>query len=528
MVHTGVLRLRDSVGEWFDFLEHALRPESMLWAILFGVVALASFCYMLQAFINIKRRRWESTYYGMFCLCLFLWTASSALSMLVSPPMDSVLASLGQVGMWFGPAFMCLHVWRQVSYREITVPQFILYLTVPTVLTLAMLLETLGWPLEAAWSGYTWQMLLFAVYMALLVLRCYLLCFNVFYQMPRHMRRSTFCILIALTAVTLSAVGYLFLHAAVARLLVLAAMGLALYYFNKTFSIASSSNVIVTSRDFVFGNLSTLVLTVSRKGRILDWNKREPGALAPLPEPVYLEPVELYRRRIVQQHNGRVSAHDENVLTITVGGAERHYLLRTNQVSSKKRHYGYLVEISEVTQIYAVLRYVEEIAMIDQLTGMYNRNAYTNMADKMAAPENLPLAVVVGDVNNLKQLNDVAGHLYGDKLLVTVADIVKKTVPQNAFAARIGGDELVILLPQGDDDAVLRLIGQMEAACAAVEDVEIGVPSVSWGYALMQAMDEPYGEVFARADNMMYEKKRQLHASRAAAQAAIQENETAL
>jgi diguanylate cyclase (GGDEF)-like protein len=116
---------------------------------------------------------------------------------------------------------------------------------------------------------------------------------------------------------------------------------------------------------------------------------------------------------------------------------------------------------------------------------------------------------MVGDVNNLKAINDTQGHLSGDALLSKVAEIMKNHISNNAFAARIGGDEFVILVPNSDSKEALRTLACIEQDCAEVKGEKYGTPSVSWGYAVMQSADQIYNDVFTKADAMMYEAKRQ-------------------
>jgi diguanylate cyclase (GGDEF)-like protein len=141
---------------------------------------------------------------------------------------------------------------------------------------------------------------------------------------------------------------------------------------------------------------------------------------------------------------------------------------------------------------------------------MYNRNAYMSVAPNMIEAANMPLAIIVGDVNDLKKMNDTLGHLCGDRLLITVAALVRGEAPEGAFAARVGGDEIVLLIPRGGEDAAKRFMKDVDSKCAAVHDKEFDSPSISWGYAIMDSADEDYNAVFARADAMMYARKQKM------------------
>jgi diguanylate cyclase (GGDEF)-like protein len=250
-----------------------------------------------------------------------------------------------------------------------------------------------------------------------------------------------------------------------------------------------------------------VVITVSRKGSILDWNKKSSDVGMALPRPRYKESYDHYRARLLESCNGVTSPHDDNIITTTINGVERHYLFTHHEIGYKGRIFGRLVEISEVTKSYSVLRYLEEIAMVDNLTGLRNRNAYIDAVKTILVPENMPLGIIVGDVNNLKRTNDVQGHLQGDRLLQSVSAIISDNMPAESSVFRIGGDELVLLIPRATPDVPQKFVNGVTAGCEAATDEIYGTPSISWGCALMTDLSQNYNEVFRAADAMMYENK---------------------
>lgn len=128
------------------------------------------------------------------------------------------------------------------------------------------------------------------------------------------------------------------------------------------------------------------------------------------------------------------------------------------------------------------LRYFEEIAMRDQLTNLYSRNAYIEMAKVIVTQQNMPLCVVVGDANHLKVINDTHGH--------------------------IGGDEFVILVPNLGQAVTAYMIECINADLANITDDKFGQPEVAWGCAVMESPSQDYNAIFKQADAMMYETKK--------------------
>jgi diguanylate cyclase (GGDEF)-like protein len=428
-----------------------------------------------------------------------------------------IVILLGNMAFVFLPAIFCLHVWTQVYYKTITTGTMVGYLIVPAFLCIFMIYQAVtGSWYETVWNFLilrptTFSRILFIIYWFVMLIRSFLLCFQVFYQMPKHMRDSTFLIISALAVLAAQGALSAFINVNVTEdvspLLYLLAL---IFVLNRTFRgffRASAANVIATSREFVFANLSTLVLILSKKGRILEWNKKGASIGSFLP-PRYLQPFEKYKEKLLTTGNGVVSPHDSNIITVTIKGEEYHLLITTHPIGEGRKQYGNLVEINEVTNVYSVLRYMESIAAIDQMTGLYNRNAYFEQAQLLMEKEYLPLTIVIGDVNNLKLINDSIGHLCGDRMLTCISDILRETAPENVFIARIGGDELVMLAPNMDSDVAEAFADRFQRRAEEIFDDEFGTPSISWGWATMYDPAEDYNEVFKRADEMMYARKR--------------------
>ncbi|MDR3053488.1 MAG: GGDEF domain-containing protein [Coriobacteriales bacterium] len=515
--------------------------------LLLAIIVLVDFG---RAAYGARRRSLESRQFLFLCVPILLWTALHLSLAFFFPTYadETWVLALSDTLKAFILALLCLHVWSQVSFRPITATTVVRYLTVPVVLLgIAALLyfypnlnpgasiqdvgmqasqqvtnqgaltteqdAVLQAGLQAgqeALNLHSLQAFLFTVFSLVILARSYLLCFNVFYQMPRHMRLSTHKLLLAISAVALVWLLDIAVTLPVGLNNALTALSyfITLYAFFAAFFIANSSNVIVTSREFVFASLSTFVITVSLKGNILDCNKKGlvEGNLLPMPR--YKEPYEDYRKRILTSCNGVMSPHDENVITATINGVEQHYLFTPHNIGYHGRGFGRLVEISEITKTYSVLRYLEDIAMYDNLTGLQNRNAYIEKVKAIVTAENMPLGIIVGDVNNLKKINDTLGHLQGDQLLTTITDIINANTPLGASVFRIGGDELVLLLPRTDVETIQRFVRDVTVACAEAKDPDFGAPSISWGLAMMMDAAQDYNEVFRAADAMMYENKR--------------------
>jgi len=142
----------------------------------------------------------------------------------------------------------------------------------------------------------------------------------------------------------------------------------------------------------------------------------------------------------------------------------------------------------------------------DQLTGLYNRRFYEEELKRLDTIRNLPISLVMADVNGLKLTNDAFGHIAGDNLLKKIAGILKRECRADDILARIGGDEFVILLPQTDSIQVQRIIGRIADRIKA-EKSDRNIVSAAIGYSVKQSVMESMHDVFMKAEDDMYRHK---------------------
>lgn len=157
----------------------------------------------------------------------------------------------------------------------------------------------------------------------------------------------------------------------------------------------------------------------------------------------------------------------------------------------------------------------DDLASRDDLTGLRNRRAFTTSSElvlKGASPGKI--ALVLFDVNGLKQLNDGCGHQTGDELLRLAARQLQGAAAGGASVYRIGGDEFAILLLRskgGQLAAMLRCLKPFEAPfpdCAHQHMVRM-----SFGYASCEE-GEGFESLFRRADLRLRESKDKLYGLR--------------
>ncbi|MFN2363138.1 MAG: diguanylate cyclase, partial [Halarsenatibacteraceae bacterium] len=142
----------------------------------------------------------------------------------------------------------------------------------------------------------------------------------------------------------------------------------------------------------------------------------------------------------------------------------------------------------------------------DSLTGLYNRRFFEEELKRLDTGRQLPISIVMIDVNGLKVINDTYGHKAGDKHLQKVADILKDSIRQEDILARWAGDEFVILMPNTDYEAAKMLYSRIKKNCLI--SYQNGNPvSVAVGFAVKKNSGVNITEVLEEADKNMYKDK---------------------
>jgi len=142
----------------------------------------------------------------------------------------------------------------------------------------------------------------------------------------------------------------------------------------------------------------------------------------------------------------------------------------------------------------------------DRLTGLYNRSYFEDALERLDTERQLPLSIIIGDVNALKLTNDIFGHQAGDKLLREVAKTLKESCRQEDIIARWGGDEFIILLPQTNAGNSQKIINRIRQKCKERSSTPVPI-SIALGSATKKDMKEDIQGIIKRADDMMYNNK---------------------
>ncbi len=147
---------------------------------------------------------------------------------------------------------------------------------------------------------------------------------------------------------------------------------------------------------------------------------------------------------------------------------------------------------------------VEFISFHDKLTGLYNRYYFEEELKRLDTQRQLPISIIMADVDGLKNVNDRFGHSLGDKLIIEVANLLKDSCRKEDIIARWGGDEFIIFLPKTSEESALEVLNRIiEAYHSQKLDDEINI-SVSLGFATKNEENKNMEAVIEKADKNMY------------------------
>jgi two-component system C4-dicarboxylate transport sensor histidine kinase DctB len=190
---------------------------------------------------------------------------------------------------------------------------------------------------------------------------------------------------------------------------------------------------------------------------------------------------------------------------------ESELALRQSNEALSQAHSSLEQRNSELEALSAELRLK---AITDPLTGLFNRRFFLDAVSKLVSAanrHNLPLCVMMIDVDHFKQINDLHGHLAGDKILLTLACLYTEEMREADVLARFGGEEFIIALPHTDAPAA-RIVAERIRAKVMNHSIEIDgetvCATISIGISQHRPNEESIKEAIQRADKALYQAKK--------------------
>jgi diguanylate cyclase (GGDEF)-like protein/PAS domain S-box-containing protein/putative nucleotidyltransferase with HDIG domain len=161
---------------------------------------------------------------------------------------------------------------------------------------------------------------------------------------------------------------------------------------------------------------------------------------------------------------------------------------------------------NDITERKEKQKEIEYLNLHDHLTGLYNRRFFEEELIRLDVERNLPLSIMMIDVNGLKLINDTLGHAMGDEMLIKSANTIRFSLRADEITARIGGDEFSVILPKCDETQVSAIAERIEENIE--KESEDGIPmSLAIGSYTKTDSKENILDVLKKAESIMYKNK---------------------
>jgi len=214
-----------------------------------------------------------------------------------------------------------------------------------------------------------------------------------------------------------------------------------------------------------------------------------------------------FQEQLIDLWHGKTFQQRE-VVNHSLNGSQLHIHMQFHVMPGHEADWSMvLVSLVDITARKKAEAYLEYLGKHDVLTKLRNRAFYAEELNRLSRKGPWPVSVLAIDLNGLKEVNDEQGHAAGDALLRRAGEVLSKAVDSPACAARIGGDEFVVLLPATDEQGAQALRERLLSVLDMNNQFYPGHPlNFAIGSATCQAGGSLEAAVQA-ADNGMYQAK---------------------
>lgn len=223
---------------------------------------------------------------------------------------------------------------------------------------------------------------------------------------------------------------------------------------------------------------------------------------------------EHFKNELVDMWGGKTYYEREGVNYSLTGEPVNVHLHWTLMPGHENDFNWVLVALQDVTARKKAEDYLRYLGTHDVMTGLYNRAFFEETLQTLEADRKDPVSFVIVDLNGLKATNDLLGHNAGDKLIRRTAEVLKASIENGYCAARIGGDEFIIIMPDANEQKAKEMVERVESLVVMNNkyyrepelSVSIGDSTSAPGFSLLKFI--------SLADDAMYQSKGLFHRRR--------------
>ena len=166
----------------------------------------------------------------------------------------------------------------------------------------------------------------------------------------------------------------------------------------------------------------------------------------------------------------------------------------------------FVTVVTDVTERKKNLEEMKRQYYHDEMTGLYNRKYINEIIKGEWFNENLPVSIIIGDINGLKIMNNAFGRDSGDEFIKKVAESIIKACRLSDVIARTGGDEFMILLPKTQLEVTEKIISRTKNFLQSDTELD-AILSISFGWAEINSEEQNIEQLFSEAEELMLKHK---------------------
>lgn len=272
----------------------------------------------------------------------------------------------------------------------------------------------------------------------------------------------------------------------------------------------SNQGLLPLSKEQIFNNMDEMLVIVDQNDIIVDVNTSFKDTFDVNNQAIGISAKAFFEQlpNVTENIYDEINHHKTADISFIGDAGVRTFNVRVQQIHNHlHQHIGKIIFLYDISEHKREMKRLELIGNRDKLTNLYNRNYFDKSISELDQSFNLPLSIVIGDLNGLKLINDTFGHGRGDEFIKKAAEVIEEIVGQKGRTFRIGGDEFCLLLPKTKESDVHQLIGHIETKIG--ETFKQGIGTISLGYATKKYMNESIKDIWNKADQNMYLTKQE-------------------
>lgn len=248
------------------------------------------------------------------------------------------------------------------------------------------------------------------------------------------------------------------------------------------------------ARNLVFKHINTPIIVVDSGGTVLDLNDSA----------ISLFNIEI--KNVIAKNISIINPELVDIMIdrkISIG--EKVFLIEKTEFGDVGDMSSCILVFNDVTVQENYTKKLEYLSFHDNLTGAYNNNFLSSISEEISSKENLPLGIMLGDLNGLKDINDSYGHNSGDFALKEAVKSMRKCLDSKDIVVRLGGDEFLVLVPNLQSEE--SLISKSKYITNISIPMKDKFATVSVGTAIMRDESQSFEGLVKEADQNMYKEK---------------------